>query len=157
MSWSSSVHMCKTHIQTLYTKVHAFMQTNQKAQTISYLSNSPPLLWHTADLSDKTEVRANTHSPHLADHFPLVLVCQKQQPRLSFHLNPKLTSKVWPGRALQCWELPVKLKESKQWTKFPLSQTLAIFSSTKSYITSQATWVHGSLNRSRIQLEVPST
>lgn len=114
--------------------------------------------WLTVDLSEKNEAQANTHSPHLTDHFPLVLVCQKQQPRLSFLLNPKLTSKVWPARVLcEYWELPVKLKESKQWTKFPLGQTLATFSYTKSYITSQAAWVHGSLNRSRIQLEVPST
>lgn len=74
----------------------------------------------TVSLSDKTEAQANTHSPHLTDHFPLVLVCQKQQPCLSFLLNLKLTSKVWPTRAEQCWELPVKLKESKPWTKFPL-------------------------------------
>lgn len=113
--------------------------------------------WLTVTLSDKTEAQANTHSPHLADHFPLVLVCQKQQPRLSFHLNPKLTSKVWPARALQCWELPVKLKENKQWTKFPLGQMLATFFYTKSYITSQAAWVHRTLNRSCIQDEVPST
>lgn len=53
----------------------------------------------TVGLYYKTEAQANTHSPHLTDHFPLVLVCQKQQPCLSFLLNPKLTSKVWPMRA----------------------------------------------------------
>lgn len=52
----------------------------------------------TVGLYYKTEAQANTHSPHLTDHFPLVLVCQKQ-PCLSFLLNPKLTSKVWPMRA----------------------------------------------------------
>lgn len=53
----------------------------------------------TVGLYYKTEAQANTHSSHLTDHFPLVLVCQKQQPCLSFLLNPKLTSKVWPMRA----------------------------------------------------------
>lgn len=96
----------------------------------------------TVALPYKTEAQANTHSTHLTDHFPLVLVCQKLQSRLSFLLNPKLTSKVWAMRAQQCWELPVKLKESKPWTRFPLGQSLATISCTKSYITSQALWAH---------------
>lgn len=75
--------------------------------------------------------------------------------RVSFYLNQKLTSKVWPARAQHWWELLVKLKESEPWTKFPLGQSLPTFSYTKSYITSQATRVSGRLSRRCRQHEVP--
>lgn len=97
ISWSYDRCICVKHAykHSLYTPGHAFMQTNKKNCRHSHICSILLVSgWLTVDLSDKTEAQANTHSPHLADHFPLVLVCQKQQPRLSFHSNPKLTSKV---------------------------------------------------------------
>lgn len=100
-------------------------QTEKKIRHSCTCSVLLVLCWLTAYLSDKTQVQANTHSPHLTDHFPLVLVCQKQQLCLSFHLNPKLTSKVWPLRVQLFWELTVKLKENETWTKFLRGHTPA--------------------------------
>lgn len=144
--------ICVRQIQTpsLETKEDAFTQQANKNSHSSLLLPG----WLTADPPDKPEAQANAHAPNLAERLPMVRVCQKQQPRLSFHLSPQLTSKVWPARERQ-WELHVKLKESKQWTTFPLGQTPAAFSSSKSYIPSQAARDRGVWMEATFHLKCP--
>lgn len=90
--------------------------------------------WLTAYMSDKTAVKANAHSAHLADHLPEVLVCQKKKRKSSVSLrftqtrNNEQKKKNKNKRKFGLWERSssenLKWKENKEWARFHLGHTL---------------------------------